>query len=576
VTTSAYLRAANQPPPLEGYDLFSQDAALVEALRREGGAAREDACAAFGRLCGGEPLELGRLANENVPKLRAFDRFGARIDEVEFHPAWHELMRIGVEHGVHAFPWADPEPAPHVSRAARFMTLAYAEAGVGCPLSMTYSVVPALRADPGLTAVWEPGLTARVYEPGLRPRAEKTGLLSGMALTERQGGSDVRANEMRAEPLPDGGYGLTGEKWFCSAPMCDVFLVLAYAPDGLTCFVLPRVLPDGTRNGFHVQRLKDKLGNRSNASAEIELRDAWAARLGEEGRGVATIIEMVAHTRLDCVLGSTALMRRAVAEATHHAAHRAAFGHLLVDVQPFARAVVVLDHTGSATYADNVELVVGDSAELTVVVVNDWADDTVHLSQQSLRLGRDAKLRSIAVGFGGDVARVSSEARFTAPGSEVEMLGLYFADAHQHLEHRLFVDHAVPHCKSNVVYKGALQGDEAHTVWIGDVLIRAEAEGTETFELNRNLVLTDGARADSVPNLEIETGEIVGAGHASATGRFDDEQLFYLQSRGIPEDEARRLVVRGFFADVINKIGIPEVRDRLLAQVEQELEGAVH
>jgi len=253
-----------------------------------------------------------------------------------------------------------------------------------------------------------------------------------------------------------------------------------------------------------------------------------------------------------------------------------AFGHLLVDVQPFARAVVVLDHTGSATYADNVELVVGDSAELTVVVVNDWADDTVHLSQQSLRLGRDAKLRSIAVGFGGDVARVSSEARFTAPGSEVEMLGLYFADAHQHLEHRLFVDHAVPHCKSNVVYKGALQGDEAHTVWIGDVLIRAEAEGTETFELNRNLVLTDGARADSVPNLEIETGEIVGAGHASATGRFDDEQLFYLQSRGIPEDEARRLVVRGFFADVINKIGIPEVRDRLLAQVEQELEGAVH
>jgi len=253
-----------------------------------------------------------------------------------------------------------------------------------------------------------------------------------------------------------------------------------------------------------------------------------------------------------------------------------AFGHLLVDVQPFARAVVVLDHTGSATYADNVELVVGDSAELTVVVVNDWADDTVHLSQQSLRLGRDAKLRSIAVGFGGDVARVSSEARFTAPGSELEMLGLYFADAHQHLEHRLFVDHAVPHCKSNVVYKGALQGDEAHTVWIGDVLIRAEAEGTETFELNRNLVLTDGARADSVPNLEIETGEIVGAGHASATGRFDDEQLFYLQSRGIPEDEARRLVVRGFFADVINKIGIPEVRDRLLAQVEQELEGAVH
>jgi putative acyl-CoA dehydrogenase len=331
VTTSTYLLAANQPPPLEGYDLFSENKPLAEALRREGGAAREEECAAFGRLCGGEPLELGRLANEHPPALRAFDRFGERIDEVEFHPAWHELMRIGVEHGVHAFPWADPEPAPHVARAVRFMTLAYAEAGVGCPLSMTYSVVPALRADPGLAAAWEPGLEARAYDPGLRPPAEKAGLLAGMALTERQGGSDVRANETRAEPLADGGYALTGEKWFCSAPMCDVFLVLAYAPGGLTCFVMPRVLPDGTRNGFHLRRLKDKLGNRSNASAEIELRDAWAARLGPEGRGVATIIDMVVHTRLDCVLGSTALMRRAVAEATHHAAHRAAFGQLLTE-----------------------------------------------------------------------------------------------------------------------------------------------------------------------------------------------------------------------------------------------------
>jgi putative acyl-CoA dehydrogenase len=331
MATSAFVRAANQPPPLEGYDLFSQDVALVEALRREGTAAREEECATFGRLCGGEPLELGRLANESPPTLRAFDRFGERIDEVEFHPAWHELMRIGVEHGVHAAPWGDTESAPHVSRAARFMTLAYAEAGVGCPLSMTYAVVPALRADPAIAGEWEPGLEARAYDPGLRPPAEKAGLLSGMALTERQGGSDVRANETRAEPLANGGYALTGEKWFCSAPMCDVFLVLAHAPGGLTCFVLPRVLPDGERNGFHIRRLKDKLGNRSNASSEIELRDAWAMRLGEEGRGVATIIEMVVHTRLDCVLGSTALMRRAVAEATHHAAHRAAFGRLLVE-----------------------------------------------------------------------------------------------------------------------------------------------------------------------------------------------------------------------------------------------------
>jgi putative acyl-CoA dehydrogenase len=329
VTTSAYLRAGNQPPPLEGYDLFSEDRPLVDALRREGAAQREEECAAFGRLCGGEPLELGRLANENPPVLRAFDRVGERIDEVEFHPAWHELLRIGVEAGVHASPWTDADPGAHVARAARFLTLAYAEAGVGCPLSMTYAVVPALRADRALASEWEPGLAARVYEPGLRPPAEKAGVLAGMALTERQGGSDVRANETRAEPLAEGGYALSGHKWFCSAPMCDAFLVLAHAPGGLTCFLLPRVLPDGERNGFHLERLKDKLGNRSNASAELELRDAWATRLGEEGRGVATIIEMVVHTRLDCVLGSTALMRRAVAEATHHAAFRSAFGRLL-------------------------------------------------------------------------------------------------------------------------------------------------------------------------------------------------------------------------------------------------------
>jgi Fe-S cluster assembly protein SufD len=254
----------------------------------------------------------------------------------------------------------------------------------------------------------------------------------------------------------------------------------------------------------------------------------------------------------------------------------AAFGHLLVDVQQFAQAVVVLDHVGSATYADNVEFLVGDGATLTVVVIDDWADDAVHAAQHSVTVGRDASFKSIVVSFGGDLVRVASEARFAATGGRIEMLGLYFADAAQHLEHRLFVDHAQPHCTSNVVYKGALQGEDAHTVWIGDVLIRAEAEGTDTFELNRNLILTDGARADSVPNLEIETGEIVGAGHASATGRFDDEQLFYLQSRGIPADEARRLVVRGFFADVINQIGIPDVQQRLLARVEAELEGAVH
>jgi Fe-S cluster assembly protein SufD len=249
----------------------------------------------------------------------------------------------------------------------------------------------------------------------------------------------------------------------------------------------------------------------------------------------------------------------------------ATYGHVLVDVQPFASAVVVLDHAGSATYADNLELCVADGAQLTVVSVQDWDDDAVHVSNHHARLGRDARLRSVVVNLGGDLIRISPTVRFDATGGDAELLGLYFADAGQHLEHRLFVDHALPHCRSRVTYKGALQGDEAHTVWIGDVLIRHAAEGTDTYELNRNLVLTDGARADSVPNLEIETGEIVGAGHASATGRFDDEQLFYLQSRGIPADEARRLVVRGFFVGLIQQIGVPEVQERLVSAVEAEL-----
>ncbi|MEV6912445.1 Fe-S cluster assembly protein SufD [Amycolatopsis sp. NPDC051071] len=251
---------------------------------------------------------------------------------------------------------------------------------------------------------------------------------------------------------------------------------------------------------------------------------------------------------------------------------KVAYGHLQVRAEAFSKATIVLDHVGSGTYADNVEFVVGDSADLTVVSVQDWADDAVHVSEQHLKLGRDAKLKHIVITLGGDLVRVSPTATFADRGGDVEMLGLYFADAGQHQEHRLFVDHAVPNCKSRVMYKGALQGDDAHTVWVGDVLIRAAAEATDTYELNRNLVLTPGARADSIPNLEIETGEIEGAGHASATGRFDDEQLFYLQSRGIGEDAARRLVVRGFFHEILVKIGVPEVRERLEAAIEAELE----
>ncbi|MHA3022132.1 Fe-S cluster assembly protein SufD [Mycobacterium sp. BMJ-28] len=262
-----------------------------------------------------------------------------------------------------------------------------------------------------------------------------------------------------------------------------------------------------------------------------------------------------------------------------------AYGHLQIRVEELAEAVVVIDHRGSGTYADNVEFVVGDAAQLKVVWIADWADDAVHVSMHHAALGRDSVLRHFAVTLGAEVARLTGRVQFRAPGGDAELLGLYFADDGQHLESRLLVDHAQPNCRSHVTYKGALQGDpstdrpDTHTVWIGDVLIRAEATGTDTYEVNRNLVLTDGARADSVPNLEIETGEIVGAGHASATGRFDDEQLFYLRARGIPENQARRLVVRGFFGELIQKISVPAVRDRLTAAIEHELElteGHIH
>jgi len=254
-----------------------------------------------------------------------------------------------------------------------------------------------------------------------------------------------------------------------------------------------------------------------------------------------------------------------------------AYGHLQIRVEELAEAVVVIDHRGSGTYADNVEFIVGDAARLTVVWIADWADDAVHVSMHHAALGKDAVLRHAVVTLGGEVVRMSANVRFAAPGGDAELLGLYFADDGQHLESRLLIDHAHPDCKSNVLYKGALQGDpasrrpDAHTVWVGDALIRPKATGTDTFETNRNLVLTDGARADSVPNLEIETGEIVRAGHASATGRFDDEQLFYLRSRGIPEEQARRLVVRGFFGEIIAKIAVPDVRERLTAAIEREL-----
>ncbi len=322
----------NQPPPLCGYDVFSADAALVEAVSRHDAAWALEPLSALGQRAGGEQAQAwGVAANEFPPRLRTHDRYGNRVDEVEFHPAWHELMTVAVGEGLHASPWAHPRPGAHVARAAGFYTWSQVEGGHGCPISMTYAAVPALRAEPALAEEWVPRLTSYVYDFGLRPPGQKAGCIAGMGMTEKQGGSDVRANTTRATPQADGSYLLTGHKWFTSAPMSDMFLVLAQAPGGLTCFLVPRVLPDGTRNTFRIQRLKDKLGNRSNASSEPEFADTVAWRVGDEGRGVRTIIEMVNMTRLDTVIGSAALMRQATAQAVHHATHRMAFGGYLVD-----------------------------------------------------------------------------------------------------------------------------------------------------------------------------------------------------------------------------------------------------
>ncbi|MET9814908.1 acyl-CoA dehydrogenase family protein [Streptomyces sp. NPDC006355] len=332
----------NQVPPLVGYDVFSADRALAAAVERhlEPDLRPEvlGELSALGRTSGSAQVqEWGAQANDNPPRLRTHDRYGHRLDEVEFHPAWHRLLGKGVSAGLTAA-WG--RPAGHLRRAAAFVVWTQVEAGNGCPLSMTHAAVPALRADPDLAAEWEPRLTSMVYDRELRPAHLKAGALFGMGMTEKQGGSDVWANTTAARPLAEAGaYELTGHKWFCSAPMSDGFLVLAQAPGGLTCFLVPRVLPDGTRNVFLIQRLKDKLGNRSNASAEVEFAGTWARRVGEEGRGVRTIIEMVAATRLDCVLGSAGLMRQAVAQAVHHCTYREAFGGKLVD-KPLMRNVL--------------------------------------------------------------------------------------------------------------------------------------------------------------------------------------------------------------------------------------------
>jgi len=336
-------QVTNQPPPLSGRNLFEDNLPLAEALEREGGGWASERASEVGHFWGGEPMQWGELANERPPVLDRFDRYGERINEVTFDDSWHKLMAAGVRDELHALPWRSSEQGANVARGALFITATQAESGFACPTTMTFAAVPALRAQPELAAEWEPLLTATSYDPASLPAAEKGSAICGMAMTEKQGGSDVRANTTTATPLngsgPGAEYEIVGHKWFCSAPMSDLFLILAQTPEGISCFAMPRILPDGSRNKISIERLKDKLGNRSNASSEVEYDGAIARMVGEPGRGVPTIIEMVAHTRLDCVLGGAAGMRTAVAQATWHAAHRAAFGKQLID-QPLMTNVL--------------------------------------------------------------------------------------------------------------------------------------------------------------------------------------------------------------------------------------------
>ncbi|MEU3462416.1 Fe-S cluster assembly protein SufD [Streptomyces sp. NPDC006733] len=342
-----------------------------------------------------------------------------------------------------------------------------------------------------------------------------------------------------------------------------------------------RFTPLERLRGLHDGTAKADGGLRVDVTAPegvtVESVDRTDARVGKAGKPADRVVAQafssfekasVVSIPKDLVL--TEPVRIAV-----HGEGGTAYGHQVIEIGAFAEAVVVIDHTGDATLAANVEYLIGDGAKLTVVSVQDWDDNAVHVAQHTALVGRDASFKSVIVTFGGDVVRLHPRVIYGAPGGDAELFGLYFTDEGQHQEHRLFIDHDTPHCRSNVTYKGALQGKDAHAVWIGDVLIRAAAEGTDTYELNRNLILTDGARVDSVPNLEIETGEIAGAGHASATGRFDDEQLFYLMARGIPAAEARRLVVRGFFGELVQQIGLPDLEERLMAKIDAELEASV-
>jgi putative acyl-CoA dehydrogenase len=451
----------NQPRVLEGFNAFDTDPMLQAAVAHYGAGWAQPLLSAHGAVAGSELLEQGRLANENPPKLKAFDRFGHRIDEVEFHPAYHRCMTLAMEHGLHAFAWWHADrPAAHVARSAITYQHAQFEAGTGCPLTMTYAAIPALRHSPELAKVWEPRLTSRQYDPRVLPAAEKRGCTIGMGMTEKQGGSDVRSNTTTAVAQPDGGYTLVGHKWFLSAPMCDAWLVLAQAPAGITCFLLPKILDDGRRNRIHIQRLKDKLGDRSNASSEVEFQNAVGWRVGDEGRGVPTILEMVALTRLDCMVASAGLMRQATVQAIHHCRHRSAFGRPLI-AQPLMQNVLndlVIENDGHLALAMRVAQAVDQEpnnavqaafARIATAIGKYWicrrAPSVINEAQECLggagyveesllpRLYRQAPLNSIWEGSGNvqclDVLRALSRAPETRDALFTELMGVQGMDS---------------------------------------------------------------------------------------------------------------------------------------------------
>jgi putative acyl-CoA dehydrogenase len=525
----------NQPPPLEDYNLYLSDPVLDTAVAREGGKDSRDVLIDFGATAGSaEYYRWAAEANRNGPRLVTHDRFGHRVDVVDFHPAWHSLMETAVSNGHHSLPWEDDPPeGAHVTRAALTYMSGQVESGHNCPISMTYSVAPALRATPEVARLWMPGIVSRSYDPSFQPASAKSGLLMGMGMTEKQGGSDVRANTTMAKPANGGGpgaeYHITGHKWFTSAPMCDAFLILAQAPGGLSCFLLARWTPEGSLNQFRIQRLKDKLGNRSNASSEVEFEGASAVLIGEEGRGVPTIIEMVNGTRLDCVIGSVALMRQAVSQAAWHVAHREAFGSKLIDKPLMQNVMADLElETEAATLimtrlAGAFDRADADPSEaamkrIALPIAKYWVtkrtSETVREALECLggngyveesimpRLYRESPLNAIWEGSGNVIALDVLRAASRSPDS----LQMFLVELEQAsgMDDRL--DVAIAEAHAAIDHAGNLEGaarrivEQLATTWAGTLLARLGDEAVFDAYASTRLTGDHGSLFGTLPS----------------------------------------------------------------------------